>query len=233
MRQILYFTFSVIFLFCLSESFAQKDSLINRGFRVGFDMSKIVLPFFFPETKGYELLADLQVSDKIFIAGEYGIGRAKLTTDSYNFNYNLSGTYVKLGIDKNVLKKNEGAENDIFFVGARYSFSSFKHKANNINIEDDHWDDLTGAETDEFFQKAHWIDVVVGIKTELLKNFYLGWTIRGMIKIRMKENNIMTPYIIPGFGKGSNKAAFGFNYSIYYKIPVKLPVKEKSKKEKT
>lgn len=211
----------------MAESYAQEDSLVSRGYRVGFDVSKIILPFFIPETKGYEFLADLQISNKLFIAGEYGISRAKLGTDSYNFNYNLNGTFMKIGIDKNMLKKNEGAENDVVFVGARYSFSGFKHKADNIYVQDDHWHDIVGAETIEYSQNAHWIDIVVGIKTEILKNLYLGWTIRGMVKIRMKENNIMTPYIIPGFGKGDKKSSFGFNYAIYYKIPFKLPVKTK------
>jgi hypothetical protein len=233
MKLILFFIFSYKILFYSVTIYAQEDSLITRGFRFGTDLSKIVLPFFTPEIRGLEFLADVQISEKIFVAGEYGMNSAKLTTDSYSFNYNLSGTFVKLGFDKNILKDKKGAENDIVFVGARYSFAGLKHNADNIYIRDDHWEDVIGAETSEYALRAHWLEVVVGIKTELFKNLFLGWTMRGMVKIRMTEDDVMTPYIIPGYGRGEKKSAFGFNYSLFYRFPYKLPAKERKTKDKT
>lgn len=233
MRQILYFIFSCILLFCTAQNYAQEDSSRVRSIRVGADLSKFAVPFFMPEVRGLEFLADIQISDKIFVAGEYGINTAKLRTDSYSFNYNLSGTFIKLGFDKNILKDSKGAENDIVFVGTRYSFSSFKHKADDIYIRDDHWDDVTGVETGEYSLRAHCLEIAIGIKTELFKNLFLGWTMRGMVKIKMKKDNIMTPYIIPGYGRGDKKSAFGFNYSLFYRFPYKLPAKERRIKDET
>jgi hypothetical protein len=227
MKQILYFTFSCIILFCPEDITAQDMLTKDRGFRFGVDISDFVMPLFYPETKGYEFLADIQITDDIFIAGEYGFSKTTLDTDSYSFNYNLDGWYMKIGINRNMLKNDEKSKNDMVFVGIRYSFSSFKHRARNISIFDEHWDEEIITDTGERSLNCHFIDIAAGVKTELFKNIYLGWTIRGMIRLKLEPDKIMTPYIIPGFGKGSKKATIGFNYSIYYRIPYKINVKEK------
>ena len=229
MKQIFYFTISCIILLCTEKTFSQKGLGKNRGLRVGADLSKFVLPLLYPETKGYEFLADLQILDNIFIAGEFGISNTKLGTDSYNFSYKLSGSYFKLGLNKNILKPDDVTRNDLIFFGARYSFSVFRHKATDINITDEHWDEVIVVETEEIPLKCHFIDITAGVKTELFKNIYIGWTIRGMIRLKLESDNIMAPYFIPGFGKGDRKASIGFNYSIYYRIPYKTSPKEKKK----
>jgi hypothetical protein len=231
MKQILYFSISIIILLYTEKPYAQERLVKDRGVRFGTDVSKFVLPLFYPETRGYELLADFQILDNIFIAGEYGISNTKLDTDSYKFNYDLNGSYIKLGLIKNILKHDDVTKNDLLFVGFRYSFSRFKHKASNISIIDEQWDEVTIAETEEISLSCHSIDLVAGVKTELFKNIYIGWTIRGMIRLELKSDNIMSPYFIPGFGKGDKNAAIGFNYSIYYRIPYKISVKEKNKEK--
>lgn len=215
------------------KSNAQEGLVKDRGIRFGTDLSKFVLPLFYPETRGYEFLADFQILDNIFIAGEYGISNIKLDTDSYKFNYDLNGNFLKLGLNRNILKHDDVTKNDLLFVGFRYSFSQFKHKASNIHILDEHWDDVIGAETETISLTCHSIDLVAGVKTELFKNIYIGWTIRGMIRLKLKSDNIMSPYFIPGFGKGDKKAAIGFNYSVYYRIPYKISVREKKKNKES
>ena len=228
MKQILYFIFSCLILFFSEKSIAQERIIKNRGFRFGADVSKFIMPLFYPETKGYEFLADLQISDNIFIAGEYGISSTRLDTDSYSFNYDLNGQYLKIGINKNMLKHDVVTKDDLVFVGIRYSFSSLSHKASNISITDEHWGEEIVFETGEHNLTCHFIDIVAGVKTELFKNIYLGWTIRGMIRLKLESDDIMKPYVIPGFGNGDRKASLGFNYSIYYRIPYKIAVKEKN-----
>jgi hypothetical protein len=228
MKQILYFTFSCIILFCPENISAQDNPVKSRGFRFGIDISDFIMPVFYPETKGYEFLADIQIADNLFVAGEYGFSKTCLERDSYSFDYNLEGRFLKIGINKNMLKNDEKSKNDLVFIGIRYSFSSFEHRASKISIIDGHWDEEILADTGERSINCHFIDVAAGVKTELFKNIYLGWTIRGMLRIKLAKDNIMTPYIIPGFGKGSRKASIGFNYSIYYRIPYKIKVKEKN-----
>lgn len=229
MKQMLYFSISCIFLFFPDKLYAQERIVKERSLRFGTDVSKFILPLFYPETTGYELLADFQIHDNIFIAGEYGLSNTKLDTDSYTFNYDLSGKYFKLGLNRNLLKHDEVTKNDLVFVGFRYSYTGFKHKASNINIIDEQRNEIVVTETKEIFLWCHYIELVAGVKTELFKNIYIGWTIRGRVRLILKSDDIMSPYYIPGFGKGDKKAAIGFNYSIYYRIPYKISVKEKKK----
>lgn len=229
MKQMFYFFISSIILFYTNKPFAQERIVKDRGLRFGTDVSKFILPLFYPETRGYEFLGDFQILDNIFLAGEYGLSNTKLDTDSYTFNYDLNGRYIKLGLNRNLLKHDDVTKNDLVFVGFRYSYTGFKHKASNINIVDEKWDETIITETEEISLWCHYIDLVAGVKTELFKNIYIGWTVRGMVRLVLKSDNIMTPYYIPGFGKGDKKAAISFNYSVYYRIPYKISVKEKKK----
>ncbi len=233
MKQILYFSISCIILLYNGKSYAQQGPVQNRGLRFGTDVSKFVIPLLNPETRGYEFLGDIQILDNIFIAGEYGISKTKLDTDSYKFKYDLTGSYLKLGLNKNILKHDDATKNDLVFVGIRYSYSGFKHRATNITIIDEQWDEVLIAETEEIALSCHFIDLVAGVKTELFKNIYIGWTIRAMVRIALSSDNIMPPYYIPGFGKGDRKAALGFNYSVYYRIPYNIQVKKKKKNKES
>jgi hypothetical protein len=68
---------------------------------------------------------------------------------------------------------------------------------------------------------AQWVEIGTGVKVEVFKNIYLGWSLRGrMLLSKTMGQNGVFPYIIPGYGQGENSSNFGVNYSIYYQIPL-------------
>jgi hypothetical protein len=69
--------------------------------------------------------------------------------------------------------------------------------------------------------KATWGEAVVGLKGELFRNFYMGITVRAKMMLSHTSYNTMTPYIIPGFGKGFYRFNAGLSYSILYAIPIR------------
>ena len=68
---------------------------------------------------------------------------------------------------------------------------------------------------------AYWGEAVVGVKGELLKNLYIGLTIRAKMMLSHTDYKSMTPYIVPGYGKGFNRFNAGMSYSIMYAIPIR------------
>jgi aspartyl aminopeptidase len=51
------------------------------------------------------------------------------------------------------------------------------------------------------------------------------------VKLGEKNDNVMLPYTIPGYGKPWNNTWLGINYSLYYQIP--LYKKKKTEVETT
>ena len=70
--------------------------------------------------------------------------------------------------------------------------------------------------------KAFWLELVFGLKTEILNNLFLGFELQ--LKSILKQNNKqgITNLYIPGFNRtyDSSNLGAGFSYSISYLIPV-------------
>jgi len=135
------------------------------------------------------------------------------------YNYLASGKFVNLGFDYNIFKKNKPGERNMVFFGLRYGFSTLKHSASNIFIEDPYWGNSTNNNFPETTVTAQWIEVAGGLRVYLFKNVALGWSGRYRILTHSTNIGIVNPIIIPGFGNGGNTTVWGFNYSIYITIP--------------
>jgi hypothetical protein len=100
------------------------------------------------------------------------------------------------------------------------------HSADNIAVNSGYWGNYTDGSVAKNSIKAYWIEIGMGLRAEIFKNFFMGWSFNGRIMIKKSKDIYMDPYNIPGYGNGSKKSAIGFNYSIYYRIPI---LKEKIK----
>jgi hypothetical protein len=83
---------------------------------------------------------------------------------------------------------------------------------------------------------SQWIEVVMGLKAEVLKIIYLGFSIRmNRLLTNTKPDNFDNLYI-PGFNRTYNgDFGIGFNYSVSYFLPLyktKTTKKEIEKKKK-
>jgi len=64
-------------------------------------------------------------------------------------------------------------------------------------------------------------EMTIGAKAEVLHNLYFGLTVRMKVMLAHTKYENMTPYIVPGFGKGFYKVNGGISYSIMYAIPLR------------
>jgi hypothetical protein len=115
-----------------NDTLIKKDKLLNiNKIRFGFDLLKPIASSSEGDNLNYEIVGDLQLTENIYLAGEYG-SIDKLIEDE-NINFNSTGSFLRVGLDYNLFKNWIGMDNSIY-VGFRYGNSSFSNKILNYEV---------------------------------------------------------------------------------------------------
>jgi hypothetical protein len=217
-----------------TNCFAQDTAQWTRGLRFGCDLSRFLVHEFQSERNAMEFSFDTEYKSNKFATLEIGLEKA--TKENNRISYKSDGYYGRLGIDFNILKKDKLEKGrDVVFVGFRYGYYRVNQQVNSfMNPGFYPSDTLRGSYSSKSLY-GHWAEVAFGLKVEVLKNLFLGASIRGKFMLYAKKD-INYPYYMPGFGNGANNANFGINYSVYYQIPLmkvtpKKPLKKDVKPE--
>ena len=226
----------------LKESSSKKETLkdsINPikkaplSLRFGLDLYRIGLTQFSNDYSGLELVGDFKISKEFYLAVE--IGREEATKQSEQVNFTTDGSYYKLGFDYNMYENLAGLDNQVH-LGLRFATSNYRHILNKYTLLDrtPFWPNSANEVTNGFATgkrddlNAQWLEFVAGFKVQLLKNIYLGLSIRlnRLINDTVPEN--FDNIYIPGFNQKTdeNKFGAGFNYSLTYKIPISFKKNE-------
>lgn len=199
-------------------SIAQKEPERQVFIRTGIDLSRFAMPFindFGP--KVIELSFDTEVKYKYFPTIEVGFSKIEDHTDQHT--YDSYGNYFRVGLDYSTIKYKHRLDRSIFFVGARYGFTSFSHEADWISISNQ-WGTYETS-LPETQLNAHWVEGVIGLRGEIFNNFYMGYAIRLKSWVSHSDYGDYTPYWVPGYGLATKKITVGMSYSIFYAIPLK------------
>ena len=223
MKRISRYIFSVLFALCtILPGFSQeqkvKEKVRIKGPRFGFDLSRLTLYYFELQRKAFEFSLDYEIKRNYYPVVEFGLQEIKMEEPTYN--YQSDGYYLRLGMDYNFQKNLSIDQYEMVFFGFRYGFSSQDHSADNIIIENDYWGDYYAESVPQSTFYGHWLELAGGIRAELFRNVFVGWSVRGRLLLVKSKNSAMEAYYIPGYGKSSKRVHLGFNYSIYFKIPM-------------
>lgn len=207
-----------------------KDTIVYKqsyGLRLGIDLSRPITSFLDDNYTGLELVADYRINQNLYIAAE--LGNEKKTRQEDLFNFTTSGSYLKVGVNKNNYANWYG-ERNLIYIGGRLAFSTFENTLNDYQYfnTNRYWnpDNFAGGtgEVPENFSglSATWLEAVFGTKVELLPNIYLGGSIRLGLLLSQKEDERFPNLWIPGFNKVTSDSRFGvgYNYSISYFLPL-------------
>ena len=200
-----------------AQEVSEKDTLRTYGPRFGIDLSRILSLLADPPQTGAEVSVDFEIYKNVYPIFELGYN--SMSNSQESFEYASSGTYGRAGIDYNVLRLKDRSMHHSISIGFRYGMSNFTQKFEDMVIQNDYWGDLL-PETYESSLTGQWIELVGGMKAEVLSNFFLGWSVRYKILLNPDMDPLGVPEMIPGFGSGGEEQVFGFTYSIYYKIPL-------------
>jgi hypothetical protein len=223
--------FFIISLFCLSSIYAvnaqvgkqKSDSVIKaafRGLRLDIDLVPIASNFIYKgERFGYEAGVYADLKHKYFPAVEIGFAGANKTSTA-DVHFKTSGLYGRVGLDFNLIKpkKDRKPSNNMFFAGARIGFSPFSYSYNNVVVQNNYWGTDISQNFDNVTTTKVWFEIVAGIRVEVLKNIYMGWTVRNKKLLGEDVLGELSPWYIPGFGVKGEGSSWGVNYAIGYKF---------------
>ena len=207
------------------------------GVRFGADISKLIQSFYDKNYIGIEFVGDYRLTKNYYLAGE--LGNENTTVEDNRLSFTTQGTYLKVGFDYNSYENWLDMRN-MLYIGMRYGASTFSQTLNSYNIYNtsNYFPEAPTVISGEKFNglTSQWIEVVFGLKAEVLKNIYLGFSIRmNRLLTNTKPDNFDNLYI-PGFNRTYNgDFGIGFNYSVSYFLPLyktKSTKKEEKKKKK-
>ncbi len=221
-----------ISLFCCALSTMAQEGNENTtdtipriekfGLRVGLDLAKPLRTLVEDGYSGFEIMADFRVTKKFYAALE--LGNEKKDWIEPNITTKTSGSYAKIGFDYNAYENWLGMENAII-LGLRYGFSTFNQELLSYSIYTNNPAFPTEVITTPQEYNgltAHWAELIVGIKTEIVSNLYLSLNAQLKRKITEDQPETFENLYIPGFHRTYDYSQFGvgYGYSISYLIPI-------------
>ncbi len=199
------------------QEVSDQDTLRTFGPRFGIDLARFLYILADPSEIGVEVSVDFEIYKNIYPVIELGYNT--ISDSEELFDYTSGGSYGRAGVDYNFLSRKDRSVPHTMTLGFRYGMTVFTHSIENVVIPDDYWGDYL-PEPYENSLTGHWLEIVGGLKTEVVPNLFLGWSLRYKFLINPDMDPVMVPTLIPGYGTGGKSRTFGFSYSIFYKIPL-------------
>lgn len=217
-----YFSSIFFVFFVCSSLYGQISRYAPTAVKLGADPGILGYMLFSEKRTFFEAEADIDI-DRFFIVANYGLSSYKLDEDTYQYENN--GSYLKFGADINFM--NSDPHLNVMFFGLRYASSSFNdqldYDTRAIIQSETAWPN-TRESSSNGNAKANWYEMVTGLKIRVVKQLYMGFTLRFKLLLKTKQIEDLRPYYIPGFGKNINTSAFGFNYYVSYRLPFRKKI---------
>ena len=232
MRRLLILLFFISSLFSAGFVYSQENEAAvpadstaytsPYGLRVGTDLSKLIRTALENGYSGFEIVSDFRISDRLYVAAE--IGNEKKERFEANLNSIASGSYIKVGADYNAYV-NWLNMNNAIFVGMRYGLAGFKQEllAYSIYTSNQAFPGTVRVDPVEYSGlNASWIELMVGVKTEIFHNLFLALNLQLKRKLSDTKPDNFDNLYIPGFNRTYDFSEFGvgYGYTISYLIPI-------------
>lgn len=210
---------------CLLAQVEQMAEVVDfeekYGLRLGVDLTKPARTFFDEGYEGFQVSGDFRIYEDYYLAAE--IGHESKDVFEPNVTAAAAGSYIKLGANYNVYENWRGMQNQIY-VGLRYGFSTFTTELRDYAIynTNSYFEPDLRVEPREFNHlTASWAEFQLGIKVEVLPNFFLGTHVQLKRRITQTTPTNFDNLYIPGFNRTYDRSSWGtgYGYSISYLIP--------------
>lgn len=166
-------------------------------------------------TEGYISL-DLDEKKSVSLA----IGHLNYKYSQYNYSYQSSGSFLRAGMDFNLLKPDKSQGKYWFGIGLHYGLSSYKSETPSF-YKTDYWG-TTASSIPSSTGWAHFFEFAPGVRTEIFKNFSMGWTVNMRLLLHTSTGRDLKPIYLPGFGNATKKITAGLSYFLVWNIPYKI-----------
>jgi hypothetical protein len=183
--------------------------------RFSADFSKPVLFSGSDSRRSYEFVADYYWKKELYFVMEGGWGNS--TQQDSILSFSSKNTFFKAGINKSMLSRRMSNDWDMAFIGARYALGLIERGDASFVTWDPYWGTTSGIVAGKNLT-AHWAEVTAGVKLELYRGIFTGWTARGKFLLNKNSFRELPPAYIAGYGKGEKNAIIDFNFYLGYAI---------------
>ena len=242
MQKIYVYISSLIFCMfaCNAEAQTTKKKVkevdntpLFNGVSIQADAASLLSPLLFGgERYSYEAGLQVDLKHKYYPVFELGYAGANKISNN-DIEFKTSGLFGRIGVDFNFIKPKKDAKptTNLFLVGVRLGMSSSPYSISNVKIIDNYWGGNEILNYPDQISSKVWFEVVAGIRVEVLKNFYMGWTVRNKNMLTQDATGAVAPWYVPGFGL-NNGGNWGFNYNLGYKFQLQTKISTKIKTKK-
>lgn len=192
------------------------DRNYTRQLRIGAEVSKPIIALFNNEKYGFEATFDYNFRKETFLVAELGYGGGNI---DYEFlKYKSNNAFARVGVDASMFDALSNKDFDIVVVGARYGIGVGKRGDASFVVDNPFSNPVLDTAKAQNFT-AHWIEIVAGIKVELMPSLFAGWNVRAKFLMNANTfNGKVAPNNIAGYGRADASTAIDFNFYIAYAI---------------
>ena len=178
-----------------------------NGTYVGVDLYGIGSKLLGGDFMSSEVSIAVNLKNKFIPTVEFGMGGTDTWSETGIHYKSKAAPFFRIGVDYNTMAKKK-EKNSYLYAGIRYAFSSFKY-------------DVSTLPADHPGMKAsvQWLEIVLGVKVRIYKNFNMGWSVRMKYKTSASTGEYGDPWYVPGYGKYKSNN-MGITYSLIYKLPL-------------
>ena len=196
---------------------SQDTLLIPLKIKLGVEVSGPVTYFSDKNILNEEAYISVDLNEKksLFLS----VGYLNFKYSQYNYEYLNKGSFIRAGIDFNLLEPDKSRGKYWAGIGLHYGLSLFSSQIPTF-YKENYW----GLETSSIPRRTysgHFVEVSPGVRAEIFKNFSMGWSISLRLLLYTGTGKDLRPIYFPGFGNGAKSIATGLSYFIVWNIPYK------------
>lgn len=217
-RKIFKLFFSISLLICSLLTTAQEADTVRarKSISAGIDIIGPALYALDNSKYNFEGHLSYRLNYKYYIVCEPGY--SSYNYDQYNYEYHSEGFFLRIGTDIGMLAPVASKINHFAGIGLRYGISVFEQETPSVSI-DNYWG-RHDASIPKNSVHAHFLEIQGSVKTELVKNFLIGWSVKLRTLIASSGKNEKEAVYIPGMGSTDGGLVPAVSYYIIYRFPL-------------
>jgi hypothetical protein len=219
MSKISAYIISISLIFsCLSTSVKAQDTIpVQLKVRIGAEVSGPVT--YAIDKKVFSTEAYVNVDLNEIRSVFFSAGYTDYSYGQYNYSFKGKGSFLRAGLDFNLLKPDKAQSKYWIGIGLHYGLS--RYSAGAPFLERTNYWGTTASEVPTGKYWGHFLEFVPGVRTEIFNHVSIGWSVSIRMLVKSGTGSDIRPLSIPGFGDGSKTITSGMNYFLVWSIPYK------------
>jgi hypothetical protein len=205
---------------------AQDTIPIPLKINVGLEVSGPVISYSDKNIQNTEAYVSVDLDEKR--TAFFSAGHLNYKYSQYNYTYLNKGSFIRIGMDFNMLKPDKSLGKYWLGIGLRYGLSRFNSAIPALS-KSNYWGTTTYSLPSHTYW-GHFVEVSPGVRAELFNYFSVGWSVSLRALLYTGTGKDLKPVYFPGFGDGTKTISTAMSYYIVLNIPYKR-IKAIMKKE--